>query len=219
MANITADMVKQLRERTGAGMMDCKKVLIETNGDMEKAAEELRKKGLASAAKKGDRQATEGAVQAYIHLGGRIGVLVEINCETDFVANNEMFKELTKDIAMHIAAAAPQYVARADVPADVVAKEKAILTEITINEGKPAAAAEKIVEGRLNKYFSQICLLEQTFVKNDKLTIEQLINEKIATIGEKISIRRFVRYAVGEGMEKKVENLADVVQAEIDKRK
>ncbi|QNO16449.1 translation elongation factor Ts [Alkalicella caledoniensis] len=207
---VSAQMVKELREKTGAGMMDCKKALTEKNGDMEKAAEYLREKGLAAAAKKSGRIAAEGLVEAYIH-GGKIGVLVEVNCETDFVAKNEEFQQLAKDIAMHIAASNPLYISKEEVPAEVVEKEKQILMAQAINEGKPANIAEKMVLGRVEKYYKEICLLEQTFVKNPDVTIQQLLNEKIAKIGENMSIRRFTRFNLGEGIEKKVENFAEEV--------
>jgi elongation factor Ts len=212
---ITAAMVKELRERTQAGMMDCKNALVEANGDMDKAVEILREKGLATAAKKQGRTATEGLVDAYIHGGGRIGVLVEVNCETDFVARNDMFKDFVRDIAMHIAASNPQYVSVEDVPAEVVEKEKAILKAQAINEGKPEKIVDKIVAGRISKYFEEICLLEQAFVKDPDKKVKDVVTEMIATIGEKISIRRFARYERGEGLEKKEENFAEEVMKQI----
>jgi len=212
---VTAAMVKKLRERTGAGMMDCKNALVEANGDMDKAVEILREKGLATAAKKQGRTATEGLVDAYIHGGGRIGVLVEVNCETDFVARNDMFKDFVRDIAMHIAASNPQYVSVEDVPAEVVEKEKAILKAQAINEGKPEKIVDKIVDGRISKYFEEICLLEQAFVKDPDKKVKDVVTEMIATIGEKISIRRFARYERGEGLEKKEENFAEEVMKQI----
>ncbi|HHT93897.1 MAG TPA: translation elongation factor Ts [Clostridia bacterium] len=212
---ITAAMVKELRERTQAGMMDCKNALVEANGDMDKAVEILREKGLATAAKKQGRTATEGLVDAYIHGGGRIGVLVEVNCETDFVARNDMFKDFVRDIAMHIAASNPQYVSVEDVPAEVVEKEKAILKAQAINEGKPEKIVDKIVDGRISKYFEEICLLEQAFVKDPDKKVKDVVTEMIATIGEKISIRRFARYERGEGLEKKEENFAEEVMKQI----
>lgn len=208
-------MVKELRERTQAGMMDCKNALVEANGDMDKAVEILREKGLATAAKKQGRTATEGLVDAYIHGGGRIGVLVEVNCETDFVARNDMFKDFVRDIAMHIAASNPQYVSVEDVPAEVVEKEKAILKAQAINEGKPEKIVDKIVDGRISKYFEEICLLEQAFVKDPDKKVKDVVTEMIATIGEKISIRRFARYERGEGLEKKEENFAEEVMKQI----
>jgi len=214
---ITASDVKELRERTGAGMMDCKKALTETNGDIEKSIDILREKGLASAAKKAGRIASEGAVEAYIHAGGKIGVLVEVNCETDFVAKNPEFKELCHDIAMQIAAAAPEYVRREEVSSEQIEREAAVLKAQALNEGKPAAIVEKMVVGRIDKYYKEICLMEQPFVKDSDKTIGDLLSEKIAKIGENISIRRFSRFVVGEGMEKKECNLAEEVAALIKK--
>ncbi len=213
----TAQDVAKLRASTGAGMMDCKKALTETNGDAEKAAAWLREKGISAAAKKADRIAAEGAVASYIHMGGKIGVLVEINCETDFVARSEQFQTLTKDIAMHIAAANPKYVTMEEVPAAEVEKEKEILTHQSLNEGKPAAVVEKMVAGRIGKFFAEICLMEQTYVKDTALTIKQLINEAVLTLGEKVSIRRFVRFEMGEGLEKRVDNLAEEVAKMMNK--
>ena len=203
---ITAEMVKTLREMTGAGMMDCKKALGETNGDMDKAVDFLREKGLAAAAKKSGRIATEGLVESYIHAGGRIGVLVEVNCETDFVAKNADFQALVKDIAMQIAAANPLYVRREEVPAEIIEHEREILRAQAINEGKPANIAEKMVEGRVEKYYKEVCLLDQIYIKDGDLTISDIIKANIAKIGENISVRRFVRYQLGEGLEKKVDN-------------
>lgn len=212
---ITAEMVKQLRERTGAGMMDCKKALNETNGDMEKAIEYLREKGLAAAAKKAGRIAAEGIVDAYIHGDGRIGVLVEVNIETDFAAKNEEFRAFVKDIAMQIAAAKPEYIRKEDVPAEVVEKEKEILRAQALNEGKPEKIVDKMVEGRIEKFYKEVCLLEQPFIKDPDKTVKQLLTEKIATIGENINIRRFVRFEKGEGLEKKSENFAEEVMKQI----
>lgn len=212
---ITAEMVKQLRERTGSGMMDCKKALTETNGDIEKAIEYLREKGLAAAAKKAGRIAAEGLVDSYIHGNGRIGVLVEVNIETDFAAANEEFKQLVKDIAMQIAAAKPEYIRREDVPADIIEKEKDILRAQARNEGKPENIIEKMVEGRIEKYFKEVCLLEQPWIKDPEKTIQQLVTEKISTIGENINIRRFARFERGEGLEKKEENFAEEVAKQI----
>ncbi|WP_066635249.1 translation elongation factor Ts [Desulfolucanica intricata] len=208
---ISAGMVKELREKTGAGMMDCKKALTETNGDMEKAITVLREKGLAAAAKKAGRVAAEGVVESYIHGGGRIGVLVEVNCETDFVAKTSEFKEFARDIAMQIAASRPEFVATEDVPADVIEKEKQILRVQALNEGKPENIVDKMVEGRIQKYFKEVCLLEQPFIKNPDINIKQLVNEKIAKIGENISIRRFMRYELGEGIQKKEDDFASEV--------
>lgn len=212
---ITAEMVKQLRERSGAGMMDCKKVLTETNGDMERAVELLREKGLAAAAKKAARIAAEGVVESYIHGGGRIGVLVEVNCETDFVAQNEDFKGLVKDICMQIAASKPEYIRREEVDAEVLEKEKEILRAQALNEGKPAHIVDKMVEGRIEKFYKEVCLLEQPFIKDPEKTVNQIITEKIALIGENINVRRFARFEKGEGIEKKEENFADEVMKQI----
>jgi len=214
---ISASDVKLLREKTGAGMMDCKHALTEANGDMEKAIKILREKGLASAAKKAGRIAAEGIVDSYIHLGGKIGVLVEVNCETDFVAKTPVFRQLVKDIAMQIAAANPLYLDPADVPADVLEKEKEILRAQALNEGKPEKIVDKMVEGRLQKYYKEFCLLEQAFVKDPEKSIRDLVNEKIAELGEKISIRRFVRYEMGEGLEKRKDNFAEEVMKQASK--
>jgi len=204
----TAKDVMELRGRTGAGMMDCKKALTATDGDMEKAIDFLREKGLAAAAKKQSRIAAEGIVDSYIHLGGKVGVLLEVNCETDFVAKTDEFKSLVHDIALQIAASAPEYVSRDEVHADQLEHEKEILAAQARNEGKPEKIIEKMVQGRVDKFYKEVCLLEQPFVKNPDITIEQLVNEKIAKIGEKISVRRFVRYKMGDGLEKKVNDLA-----------
>ena len=213
MAEITAALVKELRERTGAGMMDCKKALSATDGDLEKAIDFLREKGLAAAAKKAGRVAAEGLVEAYIHGGGRIGVLVEVNCETDFVAKTDAFKELVKDIAMHIAATNPSYLKREEVPTAELEHEQAVLAEQARNEGKPEKIIEKMVAGRIEKYYKKVCLMEQPFVKDPDKTISDLITESIAKIGENISIRRFTRYQLGEGIEKKEENFAEEVMS------
>lgn len=212
---ITAEMVKDLRERTGAGMMECKKVLTETDGNIEKAIELLRERGLAAAAKKAGRIAAEGLVESYIHGNGRIGVLLEVNSETDFVAQNDEFKMFVKDIAMQIAATSPLYVKREEVDSELIEKEKQILKTQALNEGKPEAIVEKMVDGRIEKYYKEICLLEQTWVKDPDKTIQQLLTEKISTIGENISIRRFVRFERGEGIEKKQENFAEEVAKQI----
>ncbi|MBW4083276.1 translation elongation factor Ts [Paenibacillus sp. S150] len=213
---VDAKAVKELRERTGAGMLDCKKALEEANNDITKAAELLREKGLSAAANKAGRIATEGVVESYIHAGGRIGVLVEINCETDFVGKTDSFKEFARDIAMQIAAANPLYVRREEVPTEAVEKEKEILKAQALNEGKPEKIVEKMVEGRISKFYEEHCLLEQSFVKDPDKTISQLLNEKISTIGENISIRRFVRYELGEGLEKKVDNFVEEVMAQVN---
>ena len=212
---ITAALVKELRESTGAGMMDCKKALVETDGNMEKAVEALRKRGLASAAKKAGRIASEGLVEAYIHGGGRIGVMVEVNIETDFAAKNQDFKDFCHDVAMQIAAHSPLYVRREEVPAEVIEKEKEILKAQAIKEGKPEAIAEKMVNGRIEKYFAEVCLLEQAFIKDPDKTVEQVLKEKIAVIGENMNIRRFVRFERGEGLAKKEENFAEEVAKQI----
>lgn len=213
---ISAAMVKELRERTGVGMMDCKNALVEANGDMEKAIEILRTKGLAKAAKKAGRIASEGVIEAYIHFGGRIGVLVEVNCETDFVAKTDEFKALCRDIAMQIAAAKPEYVVREDVPPEVLEKEKQILRQQALNEGKPEKIVDKMVEGRVEKLFKEICLLEQPFIKDQEKAVRDVINEKIMKLGENITVRRFVRYEVGEGIEKEQKNFAEEVMAQLN---
>jgi len=200
--SITAEVVRQLREETGAGMMDCKSALVEANGEMEKARDILRKKGLAAAAKKASRAASDGAVGAYIHQGAKVGVLVEVNCETDFVAKTADFQALVKDIAMHVAAASPAaalYVTKEDVPAEVLEKEKEIYRAQALASGKPAAVVDKIAEGKLKEYYATFCLLEQPFIKDPKLTVGQLVQEKIAIIKENIVVRRFTRYRLGEG--------------------
>ena len=217
MATITAAMVKELRERTQAGMMDCKKALNETEGDMEKAVAYLREKGLAAAAKKAGRVAAEGCVESYIHMGGKIGVLVEINCETDFVAKTDTFKALCHDVALQIAAANPLYISKEDVPAAALEAEKEILRNQALNEGKPEKIVDKMVEGRISKYYTENCLLEQVFVKNPDITVGTLVNEATLASGEKISVRRFVRYECGEGIEKKESNLAAEI-AEMTKK-
>ena len=213
--NISASMIKELRERTSAGLNDCKKALTETNGDMEKAADYLREKGLAAAAKKAGRIANEGIVEAYIHGGGRIGVLVEVNCETDFVARNDVFRGFVKDVAMHIAATNPLYVSKDDVPAEDIEKEKAVLRAQALNEGKPEKIVDKMVEGRISKFYENYCLLEQPFVKDPEKKVSDILNALIATIGEKITVRRFVRYEKGEGLAKKEENFADEVMKQL----
>jgi elongation factor Ts len=200
MADINANQVKDLREKTGAGMMDCKKALMETSGDFEKAVEYLRKKGIASASKKAGRATKEGAVSSYIHGEGKVGVLVEINCETDFVARTEQFRQFVKDVAMHIAAASPQWVSSSEVPAEVVAKEKEISMAQLANSGKPAKILEQIAEGKIKKFYEDTCLLNQVFVKDPNKTIEQLLKETIGALGENMGIRRFARFTLGEGM-------------------
>lgn len=214
---ITAGMVKELRERTSAGMMDCKKALQATDGDMEKAIDELRAKGLAKAAKKAGRVASEGTVISYIHGGGRIGVLVEVNCETDFVAKTSEFKALAHDIAMQIAASNPEYITREQVPEEVIAHEKAVIKAQALEEGKPEKVVDKMVEGRIEKFFKENCLLEQPYIKDPDKTVLELVHGEIARIGENINIRRFARYEVGEGIEKEKSDFAAEVMAQIKK--
>ena len=194
---VSAAQVRELRDRTNAPMMDCKKALSENAGDMDKAAEWLRKQGVATAAKKAGREAGEGLVHAYIHHNGKVGVLVEVNCETDFVAKTDQFKAFCNDLALHIASMSPQYLVREDVPAEVVAKEREIQAA-SVDKQKPADIQAKIVEGKLNKFYAQVCLMEQPFVKDDSKSIEQYRAETVGTIGENIQIRRFVRFDVGE---------------------
>ena len=196
----TSKDVQELRARTGVGMMDCKRALEATDGDIEKAIEYLREKGMASAAKKAGRIASQGIVDSYIHMGGKIGVLLEVNCETDFVAKTEDFQELVRDIAMHIAAMRPEYVRREDIPAEVIEHEKRILASRAQEEGKPEHIIEKIVSGRLEKFYSEVCLLEQPFVKDPDKTVGQLVQEAIAKLGENIQVRRFARFERGEGV-------------------
>jgi elongation factor Ts len=211
MAEITANLIKDLRERTGAGMADCKKALVESEADVEKAIDYLRKKGLAKAAKKAGREATEGAVVSYIHGGGRIGVLVEINCETDFVARNEDFVAFTKDVALQIAAMNPSFVRKEEVTEDVIARERDVLLAKAKESGKPEPVVAKMVDGQISKWMKDICLLDQSFVKNPDKTIDQVQQELIAKIGENIKIRRFARFELGEGLEKKKDDFATEV--------
>ena len=212
---ITAQMVKELRERTGAGMMDCKKALQENGGDLDKSVDFLRKKGIASAEKKAGRVAAEGAVGSYIHGNGSIGVLVEVNCETDFVARTDEFQALVRDIAMHIAAAEPRFVRREEVTESVLDKEREIYADQMREEGKPEKIIPKIVEGKIEKYYSEAVLLEQSFIKNPDQTVQQMLTERVAKIGENIQVRRFTRYRLGEGIEKKQENFAAEVAAQV----
>ena len=198
---IKAAMVKELREATGAGMMDCKKALVEADGDKEKASALLREKGLAKAAKKSGRTASSGIVDSYIHMGGKVGVLVEVNCETDFVAKTPDFQELVKDICLHITATNPPYLQRDDVPADIINDEKEILKNQALREGKPEKIVEKIVEGRIEKYYKENCLLEQSFVKDEDKTIDDIVKDVISKLGENIVIRRFARFQLGEGLD------------------
>ena len=217
MAEITGAAVKALREKTGAGMMECKKALQEADGNEEQAVEILRKRGMASAGKKSERVAAEGAVGSYIHMGGKVGVLVEVNCETDFVARTEEFQALVKDIAMHVAAAEPRYVSREEVPADILDKEREITRAQIANDpknaNKPEQVIEKIVEGRLNKYFEEAVLLDQPFVNAPEKTINELLTEKIAKTGERITVRRFTRYKMGEGLAKRDDDFGGEVAA------
>ena len=198
MAEITAQMVKELRERTGAGMMECKSALQEASGNLAEAEVVLRKRGIASASKKSARATKQGLISSYIHHGGQLGVLVEVNCESDFVARTDDFRDLVRDIAMHVAAADPRFIRREDVTADVIEKEREIQKARVIAEGKPEAVAEKIVEGRLAKFYEEVCLLEQPFVKDNTVTIDQLIKSKIAKLGENMTVARFVRFKVGD---------------------
>lgn len=215
----TAKDVQDLRVRTGVGMMDCKKALTETDGNIEKAIEYLREKGIATAAKKAGRIASQGIVDAYIHLGGKIGVIVEVNCETDFVARGDLFKEFVHNIALQIAAAKPSYVTKEEVPAEEIEKEKEILKAQALNEEKPKPLAiiEKMVEGRIQKYYQENCLMEQIYVKDNTKSISNLLTEAISAIGEKISIRRFVRYEMGEGLQKKEDNFAEEINSQLQK--
>ncbi len=220
MAEITAGMVKELREKTGAGMVDCKNALVESEGSIEAAIEILRKKGMATASKKAGRIAAEGAVGSYIHMGGKVGVLLEINCESDFVARGDEFQQLVKDVAMHIAAVDPRYVRREDVPEAEVEKERGILLEQLKNDeqnsNKPEEVLQKIIDGRLNKFYEEIVLTEQPFVKDQSKTIGELITEKIASIKENITIRRFERYKMGEGIEKRADDFAAEVASMVN---
>jgi elongation factor Ts len=215
MADITAAAVKQLREKTGAGMMECKNALVEAGGNEEKAIDILRERGLASAKKREGRIAAEGIVGSYIHMGGKVGVLVELNCETDFVARGEEFQQLVKDIAMHVAAAEPRYVSREEVPADVLEKEREIARAQAKNDpkmaGKPEQVIEKIVDGRINKYYEETVLNDQPFVKDPSKTVAELVTEKIAKTGERITVRRFTRYKMGEGLERRAEDFGSEV--------
>ena len=199
MSDVSPTLVKQLREKTNAGMMDCKKALVEAGGDLEKAEDILRKKGIASASKKASRSVKEGVVASYIHLQGKVGVLVEVNCETDFVAKNDIFREFVKDLTLHIAAAHPVYVVRDEVPEAVIEREREIYREQV--KGKPANVVDKIVDGKLDKFYGSVCLVDQAFIKDPDKTIKDLVASKIAELGENIVIRRFARFAVGEELE------------------
>ena len=214
---ISASDVKTLREMTGVGMMDCKKALTEANGNLDRTVEILREKGIASASKKGGRIAAEGIVESYIHMGGKIGVLIEVNCETDFVAKTPEFKSFVRDVAMHVAAANPQYLSREEVPADVLEKEREILRAQARNEGKPEKIIERMVEGRVEKFYKDNCLLDQQFVKDPDMTIAQYVTDRIQKTGENVKIRRFVRYEMGEGLTKRQDNFAEEVAAQAAK--
>ena len=214
---ISAQMVKELRETTGAGMMDCKKALVETNGEMEKAVDYLREKGLAAAAKKSGRVAAEGVVESYIHGAGKIGVMIEVNCETDFVAKTPEFHSFVRDLAMQVAAANPQYLSRTEVPAAIIEHEREILRAQALNEGKPEKIVDKMVDGRVEKFYKDNCLLEQTFIKDPDKSVTDVVNAQISKIGENIVVRRFVRYQMGEGLEKKVTDFAAEVAEAVKK--
>ncbi len=212
---IDAKLVNELRQRTGAGIMDCKRALEQTEGDLDKAIAFLREKGMASASKKAGRVAAEGLVEAYIHMGGRIGVLVEVNCETDFVARSEDFKNFCREVAMQIAAANPKYLSKEDVPADELEQERQIYRKQALESGKPEKIVDKIAEGKLNKYFQEVCLLEQPYIREQKMTVEQLRKEIVAKTGENVVIRRFARFELGEGIKKKKQDLAAEVAAQL----
>lgn len=214
---ITAQMVKELRDLTGSGMMDCKRALQASNGDIDEAIKWLRKNDLATAEKKSSRITAEGIVDAYIHAGGRIGVLIEVNIETDFAANNQEFRTLVHDLALQVAAMSPLYVRRDEVPEEVIERERELVHAQTLKSGKPEAVVDKIVEGRMEKYIKDICLLEQAFIKDDSKTCETVIKELSGRIGENIHVRRFVRYEMGEGLEKRDCNFADEVAAQLNK--
>lgn len=214
---ITANAVKDLREKTGVGMMECKKALVDAQGNIDKAIDLLRERGLANAQKKAGRIASEGIVGSYIHGGGRIGVLVEVNIETDFAANNDDFKAYVKNIAMQIAASKPIYVKREEVPSEIIDKEKEILRIQALNEGKPEKIVDKIVEGRIDKYYKDTCLMDQPYIKDTDISVNDMTIQLIQKIGEKISVRRFARYEMGEGLQKKQENFAEEVSKQINK--
>lgn len=216
---ITAKDVQNLRDKTGAGMMDCKKALNESGGDMNKAEVWLREKGISSAAKRTGRTAAEGAVASYIHMGGKIGVLIEVNCETDFVARGEKFQELCKELCLQICSTAPRWVRREDVPQSVIDQEKAIYKKQVEESGKPANVAEKIAEGKLNKFFQEFCLLEQGFIREPKTTIHELVAQLSGQVGEKIDVRRFERFVLGEGIEKRQDDFAQEVMKAVEQSK
>ena len=213
--DIPATRVKELREKTGAGMMDCKAALVETGGDIEKAVDFLRQKGLADAGKKSGRSATEGLVHSYIHAGGKIGVLIEVNCETDFVARTDQFQEFVKELAMQVAAANPLCVNREDLPAEVLEREREVYRAQALETGKPENVLDKIIEGKIGKYYRDVVLMEQAFIKDPDKDVQTLVKEKIAELGENVSIRRFTRYQVGEGLEREKKYLAQEVQEQI----
>ena len=215
MAELSAKQIMEFSKKTGVALMECKKALVQANGNEDEAIKILREKGVATAAKKASRIAAEGMVDSYIHLGGKIGVLLEVNCETDFVAKTETFKALVHNIAMHIAAANPAYLRREDVPADVIAAEQEIAKTKAINDGKPEKIIDKIVEGAVNKYYKENCLLEQQYMLDTSMTIEQLVNDATIKCGEKISVRRYVRYMMGEGLEKRQDNFAEEVMSQV----
>jgi elongation factor Ts len=212
---VNVEMIKELREKTGSGMMDCKKALEQSCGDMDKAVVWLREKGIASADKKSARIAAEGIVDAYIHAEGRVGVLIEVNIETDFAAKNEAFRRMVRDIAMQIAAMSPRWVSKADIPDAELVKEREIVRNQALNEGKPEKIVDRIADGRMAKFYEDNCLLEQPFVKDDTKTVGTLVKEMIALVGENITVRRFVRYQMGEGLQKKEENFAEEVMKQI----
>ena len=214
MAVSTQDIVK-LRERTGAGIMDCKNALIKADNDIDKACDILRELGVAKAAKKANRIAAEGVVHAYIHMGGKIGVLIEVNCETDFVARSDAFMALVKDLAMQVAASAPEYVAREEIPAARIEKEREILKNEALNEGKPEKIIDRIVDGGINKLYGELCLLEQNYIKDPSKKVLDVVNEAVAKIGEKINVRRFTRYEMGEGLEKRKDDFASEVMSQV----
>ncbi len=218
MGKITAADIKALRASTGSGMLECKKALAECDGDMDKAIAYLRKKGLAAASKKAGRIATEGLVSSYIHAGGRVGVLLEVNCETDFVARNDDFQAFCRDVSMHIAVMSPLVVSREELNTELVEKEREIYRAKALADGKPEKIVDRIVDGQVNKYYSEVCLMEQKFVKEAKKTVEVVLTELIAKIGENVKIRRFTRYGLGDGLEKKTENFAEEVAAQISNR-
>jgi elongation factor Ts len=210
-------MVKELREKTGAGMLDCKNALVKADGDIDKAVDLLREKGLAAAAKKSGRITAEGIVESYIHMGGRIGVLIEVNCETDFVAKTEEFKGFVKNMAMQVAASNPGYISRDEIQEETIEKEKKILMQQALNEGKPEHIVEKMVVGRIEKYYKEVCLLEQPYIRDPEISVGQVLTETIAKIGENISIRRFARYEMGEGIQKKEDNFVEEVMKQAKK--